>query len=309
MNNTFDTITKVINSPPGQLLAAGGVLAGIVWKFFERVEAVLTDQTKLEIAVWLVGVQVGRIVGPWTAVFLPLFNRVFGEVHPSVNGFRRYYGVTMIFALLTWPLSISHIRLKYLPLAVSPAAWTKLFIPIIIFTVPIAVAILLIGYLTFCIVRWIVVSTAHFKRGRSIAVILANALSFTTGGLLVVAASIGGIWFLYRFAGRFPDLPTEYVALMRSHSCCLDFLGGLSAYGWIRASLMVYPLFLATLWLDLYATSGFIIRAARRFDIGFDWFNRKFDIEKKPLQSIGLVAGALVAAAYWTAVIVSRIVG
>jgi hypothetical protein len=33
-------------------LVAGG-LAGIVWKFFERVEAVLTDETKLEIAVWL----------------------------------------------------------------------------------------------------------------------------------------------------------------------------------------------------------------------------------------------------------------
>ena len=52
MPDTLTTITKLIQSPPGQL-AAGGVLAGIVWKFFERVEAVLTDQTKLEIAVWL----------------------------------------------------------------------------------------------------------------------------------------------------------------------------------------------------------------------------------------------------------------
>ena len=50
-------------------------------------------------------------------------------------------------------------------------------------------------------------------------------------------------------------------------------------------------------------------RSARRLDIGFDWFNRKFDIEKKPLQSIGLVAGALVAVLYWAAVIVSRVVG
>jgi hypothetical protein len=48
-----DTITHIINSPPGQLVA-GGVLAGIVGKFFEQVEAVLTDQTKLEIGVWLV---------------------------------------------------------------------------------------------------------------------------------------------------------------------------------------------------------------------------------------------------------------
>jgi hypothetical protein len=53
MSDILTTITKLINSPPGQL-AAGGVLAGIVWKFFERVEAVVTDQTKLEITVSLV---------------------------------------------------------------------------------------------------------------------------------------------------------------------------------------------------------------------------------------------------------------
>jgi hypothetical protein len=47
----------------------------------------------------------------------------------------------------------------------------------------------------------------------------------------------------------------------------------------------------------------------RRFDIGCGWFNRKFDIEKKPLQSIGLVAGALVAVVYWAAVIVSKVIG
>jgi hypothetical protein len=62
------------------------------------------------------------------------------------------------------------------------------------------------------------------------------------------------------------------------------------------------------IWLWLYAGSGFLLKAARRFDVGFQWFNRRFDIEKKPLQSIGLVAGALVAVVYWAAVIVSRII-
>ena len=75
----------------------------------------------------------------------------------------------------------------------------------------------------------------------------------------------------------------------------------------------VFPLllsgFVTSVWLWVYAGSGFLLKAARRFDIGFDWFNRKFDIEKKPLQSIGLVAGALVAIVYWVAVIVSRVVG
>jgi len=51
--------------------------------------------------------------------------------------------------------------------------------------------------------------------------------------------------------------------------------------------------------LWLYAGSGFLLKAARRFDIGFQWFNRKADIEKHPLNAIGLVAGSLVALIYW----------
>jgi hypothetical protein len=50
------------------------------------------------------------------------------------------------------------------------------------------------------------------------------------------------------------------------------------------------PAFTPLAWTTLYAGSGFLLKFARRFDIGFRWFNRRFDIEKKPLQSIGLVA-------------------
>jgi hypothetical protein len=65
---------------------------------------------------------------------------------------------------------------------------------------------------------------------------------------------------------------------------------------------------LSSIWLWLYAGSGFILKAARRLDIGFQSSNRRFDIERHPLASIGLVAGALVALIYWAAVIVSRVV-
>jgi hypothetical protein len=65
----------------------------------------------------------------------------------------------------------------------------------------------------------------------------------------------------------------------------------------------------SSFWLWLYGVAGFLLIVDRLFDIGFDWFNRKFDIEKKPLHSLGLVAGALVAIVYWATVIVGRIVG
>jgi hypothetical protein len=76
----------------------------------------------------------------------------------------------------------------------------------------------------------------------------------------------------------------------------------------VFAPLYITPAFFTSIWLWLYAGSGFTLKAARRFDIGFDWFNRKFDIEKKPLQSMGLVAGVLVAVVYWVVAIVTHFV-
>jgi len=49
------------------------------------------------------------------------------------------------------------------------------------------------------------------------------------------------------------------------------------------------------------------VRMASSLNFGFDWFNRHFDIKKKPLQSIGLVAGVLVAVLYWTAALLVRL--
>lgn len=46
--------------------------------------------------------------------------------------------------------------------------------------------------------------------------------------------------------------------------------------------LFFYPAFFTSIWLWLYAGSGFLLKAARRFDIGFDWFNRHFDINQQP---------------------------
>jgi hypothetical protein len=104
MADTLDTITKLIQSPPGQL-AAGGVLAGIVWKFFERVEAVLTENTKLEIARWLRvrNIETGLIADnalTWPETLAKVFDRVFGTKHLSWKCFWRSCAFSFGFAWL-----------------------------------------------------------------------------------------------------------------------------------------------------------------------------------------------------------------
>jgi hypothetical protein len=47
------------------------------------------------------------------------------------------------------------------------------------------------------------------------------------------------------------------------------------------------PALIVSIWMWLPTVSGLLLKAARHLDIGFQWFNSHFDIEKKPLQSIG----------------------
>src|ERR1039457_6097692 len=103
MADATSTITKLINSPPGQLVA-GGVLFGIVWGFFKNVESVLTDDTKLEIAVWLLGLKkFGPKVEPWPDTFARMFDRVFGAKHLSWKCFCRSAVASIMTGVLTGP--------------------------------------------------------------------------------------------------------------------------------------------------------------------------------------------------------------
>lgn len=68
--------------------------------------------------------------------------------------------------------------------------------------------------------------------------------------------------------------------------------------------LTVLPACIGPLWLLLYLISGLILKFFRKLDLGFSWFNKKFDIEHRPLQSVGLVAGTIVALSYWFVVLI-----
>ncbi len=113
MPDTLTTVTNLINSPAGQLVA-GGVLAGIVWKFFERVEAVLNEDTKLEIAVWLLDREpLSPTFQSWPDTFARVFDRVFGNKHLSWKCCGRSalatYLTLAVGVILIRPPSLEHV--------------------------------------------------------------------------------------------------------------------------------------------------------------------------------------------------------
>jgi hypothetical protein len=314
MSDTLTTITHLINSPPGQLLA-GGVLAGIVWKFFERVESVLNDDTKLEIAVWLLGRgKVSRTFQNWPDTFAVVFERVFGARHWSLLCVRRSLYVSILLSLLTLFFGLS-----FLP---GETLTSHMVVIALLYYPYTLIANVLPDYLSLLSTRYALFFLHKSQATTVLLIVLAADLVITTY-LACFGVLIGSrVWMYWprewptRLVGGVVSIGSEWQDWWKAPYLVLSrkgVIGYVDETGNRLSSasglLLLVPALATSCWLWLYAGSGFLLKAARRFDIGFDWFNRHFDIEKKPLQSIGLVAGALVAVVYWTAVIVSRVVG
>ena len=349
MPDTLTTITNLINSPPGQLVA-GGVLAGIVWKFFERVESVLNEDTKLEIAVWLLGVRVEQKMEPWPSTFIKVFARVFGEKAFSLRcflssclatftaclmctiGLARYFhllqplneqsvaiiartaGTTGIVLFAFDYLSLLETRYTLKLMRRWSSAWGLLLL-LIVDTVATGLTGAVPSYyrnvgLTLHPLRQYAFRVAKEQAPIELLQRDLEARALRDSDYLRQLDDI--VVPDYDLASRDEGLRKELEDIRkrreelrkqveeeqhqsREMARKLNTLREVRS-AWNRFDVLVLwiPAFFTSIWLWLYAGSGFLLKASRRFDIGFQWFNRKFDIEKKPLQSIGLVAGALV---------------
>lgn len=301
-----DALTDFIIKPSAPF-AAGVILFGAVWGFFKGVESVLTDDTKLEIAVWLLGVKIGQKVEPWPETFSTLFDRVFGKKLMSLRFLWRSSLASFAMLIVVACLRISAER--HLPVIDFSGTGWRYTVPLLYYRLPwgwvlthaIPFAICFNVIPDFICVVLTRISLAIMKSQDPLwfKVIqpLANLLSAL--GIGILAAVLGYTTFEAVFNA--PDLRSQVISFLTVPWYHPDglYLPRDSSLANDALVLWTYPTLMSSLWLCLYQGSGFLLKAARRFDLGFDWFNRKFDIEKKPLSAIGLVAGALVAVVYW----------
>jgi hypothetical protein len=299
-----DWITEFILKPAPHL-AAGCVLFGVVWGFFKGVESVLNDNTKLEIAVWLLGVKVGQQVEPWPDTFAKVFDRVFGEEHASWKCFVRsaIVSTAMVLCILTY-FNYREYWFPVLPVFILLFSIFPDYLTLLKTRYALTTIIRLNAFPARCI---IIVADTY------LTLLLSEMVLAWGGGLLGFSYSWHELHHADFIDSILAGIQIAYHNLWHSSTPTTlvdDFLSLRKLKGSTKAgiALVLYPAFFTSIWLWLYAGSGFVLKAARRFDIGFQWFNRRFDIEKHPLSSIGLVAGMLVALIYWAAVIVSRVV-
>lgn len=314
-----DTLKQMVGSRAVFWLTQLAVGLGLLYaidKFFKLVEEKLADDTKLEIAVWLVGVKVGQRLEPWPETFARVFDRVFGTKHLSWKCF--------------WRSCLASFALVLMSLLTFSASGNSQLVIVWREVVLVLCAILLgnalpdyLSLLESRICLRIMTITDSGIWTMLVLVVdfcLTNCIAITGYTMSVGIILSGSDWAspTHVDSATFPSLTVWASAItypftrLRPHDLytAIRFAWSDTFKATTNSTFMFFiPAFFTSIWLWLYAGSGFLLKAARRFDLGFDWFNRKFDIEKKPLQSIGLVAGALVAVVYWTAVIVSRMIG
>ena len=79
---------------------AGGALAMIVFGFFSWVECLLKPTVRVDIAGWLVGLEVGQKLEPWPNTFVNVFDKVFGTKYLSWKCLLRSITATSIVLVL-----------------------------------------------------------------------------------------------------------------------------------------------------------------------------------------------------------------
>lgn len=264
-------IERFINTPPGHFLA-GGALAGLVVKIFERVESLLTESSRFEISIWLVGL---NTQDSWRRAFSAYIRTVCGDTSSK--------GRTLLVAFGTAVVSATMLH-NGLTKWISSIAFNGLVFP---HGIPLLVYMSL--YLSQVNVAFlsIFLAEAIALPGKRPISAIARSMIAPIGRFMtiVVVASLVELHPRVSATLRFPQSMFASVEVVLR-----DFPIGIFGL----------TLLWCSIWLWLALISGLILHFARRFDLGFQWFNRKFDIEKRPLQCIGLIAGPITAVAYWS---------
>jgi hypothetical protein len=271
-----NTATSVLPSIATHLAIGGGLFYG-VQKFFEEIEKKLSVGTKDDIALWLLDLHPSGKFSDWRPTFAKLFDRVFGEKQLSWKCFWRSSLASVITSLIV-----------VIAASLTGAFRFSIDLPIfLLFAGSAVLGNLIPDYFSL----W---KTRHlFRLGCRTTSIFLNILLF----LADIAASIpfAIIAFIIGFSVEALLAHAVWSFILKA----VRVQGPLGFYENQVVFLWFIPAFFGRLWLLAYFGSGMLLKTARRLDIGFAWFNKKFDVENHPLQCIGLVAGTLCALGYW----------
>jgi hypothetical protein len=266
-----------------------GLFYGVQY-FLKVVEDNLSADTKLEIAVWLLDLHPPRGVERWPSTLVKLFERVFGEKQLSLKCVWRSCAASVLTSVVILS-GLFVLNFESIFLGPYHNRWwvefgiTKFFL--FCFSAAL-ISNLIPDYFSLWKTRALLnLSEAHpaiiIQTLSFLVDLFVSLIIFVISGWIAAIAFVL-LYFLFGYKGDVLGKPIETGAVL-------------------SVFLLLLPACLGRLWLLLYLVSGLILKLSRKADIGsdigFNWFNKKFDIEHRPLQCVGLITGAIVTLFYW----------
>jgi hypothetical protein len=267
----------------------GGLFYGVL-KFFKTVEELVTPATKQSIADWLNRINASKSSQNWPETFTGIFDRVFGAKHLSWQCFSRSSvasiamfvscAVVQLFQARTLGNDLEAVALSFL--AVTIIGGLSNVVPDY---VSLLETRLVLGYMG---------RTA--KIGRWAALV----------GLDAAFTALWGAAFVFGSQRAYAVLVEHLHSYAHTHLTTSSVhawaFGDAVMQVWLGSFRWTYfvPAFVTSIWLLLYAGSGILIRLLHGTKASVHLIARYFDLNNRPLQSMGLVAGGLATGCVWT---------
>lgn len=282
-NPILNSLPAIFSSIEVQAVEGLGVFYA-VYKFFKTIDENLNAEAAAEIANWILGSGGADQGKTWPDFFATIFGRIFGTKQLSWTCIGRSGFITCMSMALIAPWVVL-------------SRGTRPDKDFILFVVPTQIlASVVPDYFCILITRTCI---SIMRRYRSIlfAVIL-----------LLIATCLS-----YLLSVSTPFAADEIEKLLRRGS-----IGSAEPFAGLKRGIdvmigalwaSVFASLASSIWLWLFVLSGLLLRGARVFRLGFHQFSKAFDIRKKPLACLGLVAGAGCALCWWCYIALIHIKG
>ena len=261
------------------LSAWAGIIGGI-WLLFSKAENLVESKIKTDISSWLSNLNPeGKLVN-WPTTFASVFDSIFGKKHLSWRCFSMSCIASVLSVLmltiLWWAL---HPKLFH---TVDHTVDKSLYI-FIILTLCFNI---ILDYFSLIKTRYIICKYINVNSATNIIVFLFIDLVATA---FIFFAGMATIIFIIRY---FKDVPAD--TTLEDLLYVMDIVwAGMNVSGknidMYIMGVWFYSTFFTSVWIYLYVISGLIVKAGSFIGILASCTRKIFDIDNKPLRSMGYV--------------------
>jgi hypothetical protein len=271
--------------------AWAGIISGI-WLLFEKAEETLRPETRTAISNWLKNSNLGGELANWPTAFVSVFDSIFGKKHLSWRCFFRssiasFAAVTIVFMFF--------FTINPEPILVAFKEFVDMPRGILLMLLPVAITVVLNpipDYISLLETRYII--NRMSKTNSSIKIM--GYLVFDFIATFVIFSVVGmfmSFLVLFILTGGSVVEASEGIAIVLEVVKTGIFLGQNDSSSLV--GIWLYSTFFTSVWVYLYILSGMIVKVGSFIGILGRLIRKIFDIDNRPLRSMGYVCMVLVS--------------